>query len=56
MKPARKRAPGGGRKPGTAEFTAPIIVRLTPEMLEWVKCRGGSTWIRKLIEREKTTP
>lgn len=56
MKPERKRAPGGGRKPGTAKFTVPIIVRLTPEMREWVKARGGSTWIRELIEREKAIP
>ena len=53
MKPERKRAPGGGRKSGTAEFTAPILVRLTPEMLAWVKAKGGSAWIRKLIERER---
>jgi hypothetical protein len=54
MKPERKRAPGGGRKPGTAKFTARIIVRLTPDLLEWVKSQGGSAWVRELIEREKS--
>ena len=53
MKPQRKRAPGGGRKPDTAEFTAPILVRLTPELLEWVNANGGSAWVRELIERER---
>jgi hypothetical protein len=57
MKQSRGGArPNAGRKPDTAEVTASILLRLTPEMRDWVNARGGAVWIRSLIEREQQTP
>jgi hypothetical protein len=57
VQPEQKRGRGRPRlyPVEVAQDGAPILaVRLSPELLAWVKERGGSAYVRVLIERAMT--
>ncbi len=30
-----------------------MLLRLPPELIEWVRKQGGASWVRRVLEREK---
>jgi hypothetical protein len=46
---------GAGAKPGTAKFATALVLRLTPELHKFILSRGGTAWVRELIEKETET-
>lgn len=56
-KPTPKRKPGPPRTASDANRKAqgnpPLLVRLPPEELAWVRSRGGAQWVRGLISARR---
>lgn len=57
MADSPKRRPG--RPPGTGKHNYPgghapqVLVRLPPELMAWVKSKGGAAYLRQLAEQAR---
>jgi len=54
--PGTPRKPGGGRKSKAGEAMTPRQVRFTPEQWAKVQRRGGSEWLRALVDAAPEPP